>query len=68
MLADRGPGHVKRSGDLARRELVMGDEPQDGPAARLRDRLQRIVGRLLADSHPAARLVTHGAAQLHSPI
>src|SRR5215469_11334735 len=55
VLADRGPGHVERRRDLAGGELVAGHEPQDGAPARLRERPEDLVGRLVVRSrHPAA--------------
>src|SRR5579862_1226406 len=41
VLRDRGSGHVEVRGDLARRQLTVAHEPQDGPPPGLGDRLQR---------------------------
>ena len=43
MLAYGAPGHLEESGDLPRGELGLGDEPQDGTAAGLGERAQRLV-------------------------
>jgi len=42
MLADGGPGHLEAAGDLAS-ELGAGDQPQDGAAAGLGERAERLV-------------------------
>ena len=55
VLADRGPRHVERGGDLPRGQLVIGDEPQDGAAPWLGDRLQGLVGRVPAPGRIPAR-------------
>jgi hypothetical protein len=57
VLADRGPGDVERLGDLPGGQLVVRDQLQDGPPARLGDRPQRLVGRALPR-------LTHGLCSL----
>lgn len=43
MLAYGAPGYVEKAGDLPRGELGMSDEPQDGSAPGLDERVQRLV-------------------------
>ena len=60
VLADGGPGDVEGGGDLARGQFLVRDQPQDGAAARLGDRLQRLVGRLLVGGRAILGLSGHG--------
>jgi hypothetical protein len=58
MLAYGGPGHLEVARDLARGQLGLGDEPQDGAAARLSECAQRLVELVfpLVHSHSTANV------------